>query len=133
MRRYRYSEGISREAPPPLEEERYMYYQNQRSWRYRHRPMHRGALRIDALLWLIPIVFFLAAPTPGGFLVTICIAVIIFISTVIWHGRKEASYQRPVYHQRPYRAVARPARLKQASRYERGYQGEEFARYDDYE
>jgi K+ transporter len=110
-----------------------MYYQNQRSWRYRHRPIHRVVFRIYALLWLIPIVFFLAAPTPIGFLVTICIAVIIFIVIAIWHGRKEANYQRHIYYQRSYREVARPARLKQASRYERGYQGEEFAGYDDYE
>lgn len=110
-----------------------MYYQNQRSWRYRHKPIHRGVFRIDALLWLIPIVFFLAAPTPSGFLVTICIAMIIFIVNVIWHGRKETNYQRSMYYQRPYREVVRPARLKQASRYERGYQEEEFAHYDDYE
>lgn len=110
-----------------------MYYQNQRSWRYRHRPIHRVVFRIYALLWLIPIVFFLAAPTPSGFLVTICIAMIIVIVIAIWHRRKEANYQRAIYYQRPYREIVRPARLKQASRYERGYQGEEFAHYDDYE
>ncbi len=112
-----------------------MYYQNQRSWRYRHRPIHRVVFRIYALLWLIPVVFFLAAPTPSGFLVTICIAVIICIVIAIWQGQKRENDQRPPYYQRSYRELSPPARLKQPSpsRYERGYQGEEMSRFDDYE
>jgi hypothetical protein len=112
-----------------------MYYQNQRSWRYRHRPIHRVVFRIYALLWLIPIVFFLAAPTLSGFLVTICIAIVICIVIAIWQGQKGANDQRPIYYQPSYRVPPPPARLKQPlpSRYERGYQAEEFARYDDYE
>jgi hypothetical protein len=81
-------------------------------------------------------VFFLAAPTPRGLLVTICIAIVICIVIAIWQGqKKEEDYQRLSSYQRPYREQSPPARLKQPSpsRYEIGYQGEEFARYDDYE
>jgi hypothetical protein len=128
-------ERMLREAPQPLEEELYMYYQNQRSWKYRHRPIHRVVFRIYLLLWLIPIVFFLAAPTLGGFLVTICIIIVICIIIAIWQGQKGVHEQRRVDYRESYRELSPPARLKQPlpSRYERGYQVEGTVRYDDYE
>lgn len=114
-----------------------MYYQNRRRGGYRHRPVPRIAFRIYALLWLIPIIFFLAAPSISGLLVTVCIAIAIWIMMTTWQKTKSVELQisqRPSYR-RPSHGRFPLARLKQPSpsRYERDLQVEKFARYDDYE
>jgi uncharacterized protein (DUF58 family) len=111
-----------------------MYYQNRRSWQYRRRPVPRIVFRIYALLWLIPVVFFLAAPTGSGLLVAICLAIVVWIFTATW--QKPGSVQEESQsHQQLEREEPPRARLKQPSpsRYEQEALDEKMARYDDYE
>jgi hypothetical protein len=107
-----------------------MYYQNRRGWQYRQRPVPRSVFHIYALLWLIPVVFFLAAPTTSGLLVAICLAVVVWIFTATWQqpgGTQEESRR----YQQLEREVSPRARLKQPS--PSRYLNEEMVRYDDYE
>ena len=106
-----------------------MHYQNQHGPGYRHRPLPAVVFRIYAFLWLIPVVFFLAVPTLGGFLITACIIIGISVFIVSLRGQKAKSGQQA--HQLP----PVPALLKQPSLpyYRRGYMIEESHRYDEYE
>jgi hypothetical protein len=110
-----------------------MYYQNRRDWRYRQRPVPRTVFRIYALLWLIPVVFFLAAPTSSGLLVAICLAIVVWIFTATW--QKTVAEDESRSHQRLEREAFPPARLKQPSpsRYEQELLNEQMVQYDDYE
>jgi len=114
-----------------------MYYQNRRSWRYRQRPVPRIVFRVYALLWLLPVMFFLAAPTAAGLLVALCIAITIWLMMATWQKPKRVENARLTYqrHPPPLRESFPLARLKQPSlsRYEGGWQEEKSSRYDDYE
>ena len=112
-----------------------MYYQNRRSGRYRQRPVPRIVFRIYALFWLIPVVFFMAAPTTSGLLVAICIAIVvwIFTTTASWQKPEGTAEVRSSYQ--PLEREHPPACLKQPSpaRYEGEVLDEKIVCYDDYE
>jgi hypothetical protein len=111
-----------------------MYYQNRRGWQYRQRPAPRIIFRIYALLWLIPVVFFLAAPTSSGLLVAICLAVVVWIFTATWQKPEGVQEEGRSYQQLESESSTR-ARLKQPSpsRYEKEALSEKIVRYDEYE